>query len=211
MTFATTGQVQVHPGRDAEFIDAVRAQAKLTEGVGGTTVLRQAVFAGPDSGTYRLISIYETSAARAAAIDALRQEATIPIRDFLTSDNPGGVGLGRSLLNGVSDGAAEAVQQEVTFTALAQPQPGHNATLLAAIPETQAQFAKHGALASAWQTFASGPNSGIFVLGIGAESMTVLQAALDNVQAEGPGPIVRLLQAGAIELQASTVSFRVPL
>ena len=41
--------------------------------------------------------------------------------------------------------------------------------------------------------------------------MTVLQAALDNVQAEGPGPIVRLLQAGAIELQASTVSFRVPL
>ncbi|MCZ6544464.1 MAG: hypothetical protein O6913_02010, partial [Chloroflexi bacterium] len=97
MAFATTGQIQVHPGRDAEFIDAVRAQAKLSEGVGGTTVLRQAVFAGPDSGTYRLISIYETSAARAAAIDALRQEATIPIRDFLTSDNPGGVGLGRAL------------------------------------------------------------------------------------------------------------------
>ena len=208
---ATTGQIQVHPGRDDEFIAAVRAQTELSGKHGGTSVLRQAMFAGPTSGTYRLITVYEDSAARAAAIDAFRQQASVPLRDFLRSANPGGVSLGRAMLNGIGETPAGGGGGAVNLTFVLQMQPGHQADILAAIPESLEGITKNGATATAWQTFAAGPGSNNIVLGVSADNMAALQSAMDATVAAGPSTLVELAQSGAAELQSSSVSVRVDL
>ena len=206
---ATTGQIQVHPGRDDEFIAAVRAQTELSGKHGGTSALRQAMFAGSTSGTYRLITVYKDSAARAAAIDAFRQ-ASVPLRDFLRSANPGGVSLGRAMLNGIGEAPAGG-GGAVNLTFVLRLQPGHQADVLAAIPESLEGITKSGATASAWQTFAAGEGSNNIVLGIGADSMAALQSAMDATVAAGPSTLLQLAQSGAAELQSSSVSVRVDL
>jgi hypothetical protein len=208
---ATTEQIQVHPGREDEFIAAVRAQTELSGKHGGTSVLRQAMFAGPTSGTYRPITVYEDGAARAAAIDAFRQEASIPLRDFLRSANPGGVSLGRAMLSGIGEAPAAGGAGAVNLTFVLQPQPGHQANILAAIPESLEGITKNGATASAWQTFAAGPGSNNIALGVSADNMAALQSAMDATVAAGPSTLVQLAQSGADELQSSSVSVRADL
>jgi hypothetical protein len=168
------------------------------------------MFAGPNSGTYRLITVYEDSAARAAAIDAFRQ-TSVPLRDFLRSDNPGGVSLGRAMLNGIGEAPAGGGAGAVNLTFVLDMQPGHQAEFLAAIPEALEGITKSGATASAWQTFAAGPGSNNIVFGISADSMAALQSAMDATVAAGPSTLVQLAQSGAAELQSSSVSVRVDL
>ena len=187
------------------------ALSQRSRGHGGTTVLRQAVFAGPTSGTFRLITVYEDAAARAAALDAMSQDGSVPMRDFLASADPGAVGLGRAMLNSVGNPPPDGTGGAVNLTFIFRPLPGHQAELLEAIPESQDRIAAHGATASAWQTFAAGPASGSIILGISADSMTALQSAMDATVAEGPSSLVTLLQGGAAEPLGSTISVRVDL
>lgn len=210
MANATIGQFQVNPGQEDAFLEAARQQAKLASANGARPVLRQSMFAGPNSGNYILLAIYDSAGARAAAIDAMRQEASIPMRDFIRVQG-GGVGLGRSWLDEVTPTPSSNLAAECPVSQLFQFRPGQGQgeALQAALAESQPLHEKAGAVVTAWSSAAAGPNSLNLAYSLGFENFVALQTFVDG--ARTAGPLRRLAQTGALEFVSAGISVRIDL
>jgi hypothetical protein len=197
------------PAHRGEFLELLGKAKAHYESLGADTRVRTAFVAGPNSGIVLVQNWFEDDVKRGEWIDRVLETAgDSPLVAALRSADPPATVRGRTLTRAVPAGSPAPDNSAVQATFRYQVTPGQRPIAQAAGDEADKIAQGFGAATSRVALTHAGPNGGVVVRTIGADSFAALGAIEEKIQAEGPGAWEAAIGSGAITVVGRTVSRR---